>query len=86
MAGIFTPPPLFLAFHLNSTWTGIGIGTKPGDYQFPAFEYSGSRYAGASFYVDYMGYRGVNGGFASPVLNFSMAYSPLDALATTPLG
>jgi hypothetical protein len=80
MTGIFAPPPLFLAFHLNDTWTGIGIGAKPGDYQFPALEYTGSRYAGASFYVDYMGYRGVDGSFASPVLNINMAYSPLDAL------
>ena len=80
MAGTFAPPPLFLAFHLNSTWTGIGIGAKPGDYRFPALEYSGSRYAGASFYVDYMGYRSVDGEFASPVLTINMAYSPLDAL------
>ena len=80
IAGLFAPPPLFLAFHLNDTWTGVGIGTRPGDYQFPALEYSGSRYAGASFYVDYMGYRNVDGGFASPVLNLSMAYNPLDAL------
>jgi len=80
MAGTFAPPPLFLAFHLNNTWTGIGIGAKPGDYQFPALEYSGSRYAGASFYVDYMGYRAVDGEFASPVLTLNMAYSPLDAL------
>ena len=82
MAGTFAPPPLFLAFHLNddASWTGVGIGTKPGEYQFPALEYSGSRYAGASFYVDYMGYRSVDGGFASPVLSINMAYSPLDAL------
>ena len=80
MAGTFAPPPLFLAFHLNSSWIGIGIGAKPGDYQFPALEYSGSRYAGASFYVDYMGYRAIDGDFASPVLTINMAYSPLDAL------
>jgi hypothetical protein len=80
MAGTFAPPPLFLAFHLDNTWTGVGIGTKPGDYQFPALEYSGSRYAGASFYVDYMGYRNVSDRFASPVLTINMAYSPLDAL------
>jgi hypothetical protein len=55
MTGIFSPSPLFLAFRLDNTWTGIGIGTKPGEYQFPAFEYTGSRYAGASFFVDYMG-------------------------------
>ncbi len=82
MAGTFAPPPLFLAFHMNDgdSWTGVGIGTKPGDYQFPALEYSGSRYAGASLYVDYMGYRSVAGDFASPVLMINMAYSPLDAL------
>jgi hypothetical protein len=80
MAGTFAPPPLFLAFHLNSTWTGIGIGAKPGDYQFPALEYSGSRYAGASFYVDYMGYRTIDGDFASPILTINTAFSPLDAL------
>jgi len=80
MTGIFAPPPLFLAFHLDNTWTGIGIGAKPGDYTFPALEYSGSRYAGASFYVDYMGYRTAERGFASPTLDIGMAYSPLDAL------
>jgi hypothetical protein len=55
MTGIFSPSPLFLAFHLDNTWTGIGIGTKPGEYQFPAFEYTGSRYAGVLSFVDYMG-------------------------------
>lgn len=80
LTGIFAPPPLFLAFHLNKTWTSIGIGAKPDDYQFPAFEYSGSRYAGASFYVDYKGYRTVEGEFASPVLCIHFAFSPLDAL------
>jgi hypothetical protein len=80
MAGTFAPPPLFLAFHLDNSWIGIGVGAKPGDYQFPALEYSGSRYAGASFYVDYMGYRSVDDSFRSPVLTINMAYSPLDAL------
>ncbi len=47
MNGIFQPPPLFLAFHLDRSWMGLGIGTKPGEYQFPALEYTGSRYAGA---------------------------------------
>jgi hypothetical protein len=81
MTGIFAPPPLFLAFHLDKTWTGIGIGARPGEYQFPALEYTGSRYAGASFYVDYLGYRAIDGDFASPVLSFTFAYDPLDALA-----
>ncbi len=82
ITGIFAPPPLFLAFHLDKTWTGIGIGAKPGDYLFPALEYTGSRYAGASFYVDYLGYRAIDGHFASPVLAFTFAYNPLDALAS----
>ncbi len=80
MTGIFAPPPLFLAFHWNKTWTGIGIGAKPDEYQFPAFEYTGSRYAGASFFVDYMGYRTIDGEFASPVLSIHFAFSPLDSL------
>lgn len=80
MTGLFAPPPLFLAFHMDKTWTGIGIGAKPGDYQFPALEYTGLRYAGASFFVDYMGYRAIDGEFASPVLAINFAYDPLDAL------
>jgi hypothetical protein len=82
ITGIFGPPPLFLAFHLDGTWTSVGIGAKPGDYQFPAFEYTGSRYAGASFFVDYMGYRVIDGDFASPTLAIHFAYDPLDALAS----
>ena len=80
MTGIFAPPPLFLAFHMDRTWSGIGIGATPGDYQFPALEYTGSRYAGASFFVDYMGYRAIDGDFASPVLAINFAYDPLDTL------
>jgi hypothetical protein len=34
----------------------VGIGDKPGNYLFNALEYSGSRYAGASFWVNYGGY------------------------------
>ena len=82
ITGIFAPPPLFLAFHLNGAWTSIAIGTKPGEYQFPAFEYSGSRYAGASFYVNYMGYRTVDGAFASPVLAMHFGFNPLDTLGS----
>ena len=82
MTGIFAPPPLFLAFHLNGTWTSTGLGATPGEYQFPALEYSGSLYAGASFYVDYMGYRSVDGDFASPTVAMHFAYNPLDALGT----
>ncbi len=81
ITGIFAPPPLFLAFHMNNAWVGIGIGAKPGEYRFPALEYTGSRYAGASFFVDYMGYRDLGGEFASPVLAINFAQSPFDALA-----
>lgn len=80
MTGLFAPPPLFLAFHSNSAWTGIGIGAKPGEYQFPALEYTGSRYAGASLFVDYMGYRTMDGEFASPVLAMTFAQDALSAM------
>jgi hypothetical protein len=72
---------LFLLFLEIKTWTSVGIGARPGEYQFPALEYTGSRYAGAAFFVDYMGYRSVDGEFASPVLAMNFAYEPLDALA-----
>jgi hypothetical protein len=81
ITGIFAPPPLFLAFHMDKTWTGVGIGTKPGEYQFPALEYTGSRYAGASFYVDYLGYREMNREYASPVMAFTFGFDALDTLA-----
>ena len=34
----------------------------------------------SSFFVDYMGYRPLDGDFASPVLAITFAYDPLDAL------
>jgi len=80
MADLFAPPPLFLAFHAGDHWAGLGIGAHPGEYQFPALEYTGSRYAGASFYVDYMGYRKLEGDFASPVLSLHFGITPLDSL------
>lgn len=82
MTGLFAPPPLFLAFQMDRTWTGIGIGAHPGDYKFPALEYTGSRYAGASFFVDYMGYKTINGDFASPTLALTFGYDPLDTLTS----
>jgi hypothetical protein len=82
MTGLFAPPPLFLAFHMGDTWIGVGIGTKPGDYQFPAFEYTGSRYAGASFFVDYMGYRTIDGDFASPVLALHFGNTPISVMSS----
>lgn len=80
ITGLFAPPPLFLAFRLDDAWTSIAIGTTPGEYLFPAFEYSGSRYAGASFYVNYMGYHSVDGEFASPKLAMHFGFNPLDTL------
>ena len=70
--GDFAPPPLWLAFHKAGSWTGVGIGTRPGSYLFNALEYTGSRYAGASFYVNYLGYQTAAAGFNSPtaVLHF----------------
>jgi hypothetical protein len=84
MSGIFSPPPLMLAFHRSGEWAGVGIGAPPGQYRFPALEYSGSRYAGASWWVDYLGYQSIKnvpgGGFHSPVAAIHFGYGALDAL------
>jgi len=81
MTGLFAPPPLLLTFHMGDSWAGIGIGTKPGAYQFPALEYTGSRYAGASFFVDYMGYKSIDGDFASPMLAIHFGNTPMETLS-----
>ena len=84
MNNLFSPPPLMLAFHRDGEWASVGIGTPPGQYRFPALEYSGSRYAGAAWWVDYLGYqvlRNAPGGeFHSPVAAVHFAKSALDAL------
>ncbi|MDR3741693.1 MAG: hypothetical protein P4L40_21955 [Terracidiphilus sp.] len=84
MTGLFAPPPLMLAFHRGGEWAGVSVGTRPGQYRFPALEYSGSRYAGAAFWVDYLGYAALSAqdaeGFTSPVAAIHFAYSALDAL------
>jgi hypothetical protein len=84
MSGIFSPPPLMLAFHRNGEWASVGIGVPPGQYRFPALEYSGSRYAGASFWVDYLGYQSIpdaaRSEFHSPVASIHFAASALDTL------
>ncbi len=80
ISDLFAPPPLFLAFHSDGGWMGLGIGEHPGNYLFPGFEYWGSRYAGASFYVDYLGYRVVDGEFASPVMSLQFGWSALGTL------
>jgi hypothetical protein len=84
MADLFSPPPLMLAFHRNGEWASVGVGTQPGQYRFPAFEYSGSRYAGAAWWVDYLGYQTIgnrpDSRFQSPVAAVHFAYSALDTL------
>ena len=84
MTDLFSPPPLMLAFHRDGEWASVGVGTRPGQYLFPALEYSGSRYAGAAWWVDYLGYQtmtnGPGGEFHSPVVAIHFAYSALDTL------
>lgn len=84
MSNLFSPPPLMLAFHRSGEWASVGIGARPGEYRFPALEYSGSRYAGAAWWVDYLGYQTVekapDGEFRTPVAAVHFAYSALDAL------
>ena len=65
--GLFCPPLMCLCFGSHDEWAGIGIGDIPGRYCYNAFEYAGSRFAGASFYVNYFGYTSVEGEFKSPV-------------------
>ena len=83
MTGLFSPPPLMLAFHRNGQWASAGVGARPGQYRFPALEYSGSRYAGAAWWVDYLGYQTIKTGddFHSPVASVHFAESALEALA-----
>ena len=82
MNDLFSPPPLMLAFHRGGEWASVGVGTEPGRYQFPALEYSGSRYAGAAWWVDYLGYAEVKEGveFRSPVAAIHFGASALDTL------
>jgi hypothetical protein len=81
MTGLFAPPPLFLAFKRGGSWAGVGLGDKPGKYLFNALEYSGSKYAGASFWVNYAGYRSATNGFESPTVAIYFGYSEYDALS-----
>lgn len=84
MTDLFSPPPLMAAFHRDGEWASVGIGTQPGQYRFPALEYSGSRYAGAAWWVDYLGYQMVSskpgGEFHSPVAAVHFGYSALETL------
>ena len=78
--GMFCPPPLQLIFGGGTTWVGVGIGEKPGLHLFNNFEYSGARFAGASFYVDYLGYRTIETGFTSPDAAIHFGFSEYDVL------
>jgi len=81
MGGLFAPPPLFLAFEREGAWAGVGIGTEPGGYAWNGLEYSGSRYAGASFWVNYGNYRAAGAAWASPRAEVSFAFSEWETLA-----
>jgi transcriptional regulator with XRE-family HTH domain len=80
MNGLFAPAPLFFAFERDGAWAGVGLGAKPGEYLFNSLEYSGSRYAGASFWVNYRGYKSASQGFASPLISIHFAHSEFDSL------
>jgi hypothetical protein len=80
MTGLFAPPPLFLSFSSGSLWTGVGLGEQPGRYLFNSLEYTGSRYAGASFFVAYHGYVNAAAGFRSPKIALHFGYDEFDTL------
>jgi len=84
MIDLFSPPPLMAAFHRDGEWASVGIGAQPGWYRFPALEYSGSRYAGAAWWVDYLGYQTITSNpgdeFHSPVTAVHFGYSALETL------
>ncbi len=81
MDGLFVPPPLALAFHRGDIWTSIGVATSPGKYSFNALEYSGSRYAGASFWVNEQGRESASAGFSSPIATLHFGYSEFESLS-----
>ncbi len=80
MTGLFAPPPLFLSFGKGTSWTSIGLGEVPGRYLFNGLEYTGSRYAGASFFVAYHGYVSAAEGFRSPKIAIHFGYDEFDTL------
>jgi hypothetical protein len=76
---LFAPAPLARAFRRGGRWVSVGIGTTPGAYNFNGFDYSGSRYAGASFFVDEQN-REPGKDFASPVAALHFGYSEFEVL------
>ena len=77
---LFAPCPLMFAFYKQNTYVGIGLGCKPGSYNFRALEYSGSKIGGASFYVDYLGYQEINGFISTPAVAMHFGYDRYDVL------
>jgi hypothetical protein len=80
LTGIFAPPPFFVAFHPDRTWTDIGISANLVNTCFRRSNTRAPVMPGASFDVDYLGYKAIAGEFESPVLSLIFAYDPLDAL------
>jgi hypothetical protein len=79
VAEVFAPPMLCLAFGTGDHWLGVGLGAKPGQYQFNAFEYAPAG-TGAQFFVNYLGYSEFADGFSSPVVALHFGYSPHEVL------
>lgn len=73
-AMIFAPPPLCLAFGDSDRWSGLGIGTTPGNYLFNSLECRGGQ-----FLVNYLGYQSFRG-FRSPRAAIRFGYSPFEVL------
>ncbi|MDD3410512.1 MAG: hypothetical protein PHY12_06850, partial [Eubacteriales bacterium] len=78
--GIFSPGPLCFAFRHADAVMGLGLGCKPGAYQFNGLEYSGCMKYAASFHVQYLGYTRVSGGYESPEIALTFGYSPFECL------
>lgn len=77
---LYTPGPLFLAFHEGEATLGIGIGTKPGEYRFDGLEYTGFTASAAAFYVQYLGYTRVEKAFTTPEAVLVFGYGPFSCL------
>jgi hypothetical protein len=79
VAEVFAPPMLCLTFGASDRWLGVGLGTKPGSYQFNGLEYLPAGNS-AQFFVNYMGYSAFAAGFVSPTIALHFGYSPHEVL------
>lgn len=79
VAETFAPPMLCLGFGTGDHWMGVGLGAKPGNYQFNSFEYWPDNGRG-QFFVNYLGYSEFAAGFTSPVIALHFGYSPHEVL------